>query len=60
MSDPSHQCPRCRGRLFLEWDRETGSELRCLNCARSLPLAPVVPLRRTTNAGSRKKLSRSA
>lgn len=60
MSDPSHRCERCRGRLFLEWDRETGSEWHCLNCGRAVPLAPVVPLPLTTNAGSRKKLSRSA
>lgn len=25
-------CPRCRGRLFHEWDPDTGHEWACLNC----------------------------
>lgn len=60
MPDPSHLCPRCRGRLFLEWDMTTGYEWRCICCSWSRPLAPAVPLRRTTNAGSRKRFQRSA
>ncbi len=60
MSDPSHQCPRCRGRMFLEWDLTTGVEYVCVNCSHSQPVVPFVPLPLTTNAGSRRTFMRSA
>ncbi len=25
-------CPRCKGRLYQEWDQDTGREWSCLNC----------------------------
>ncbi len=25
-------CPRCKGRLYQEWDQDTGREWGCLNC----------------------------